>query len=83
MEPHVSLDTMQDLLVHQLRDLYSAEHQILEAWPRLTARSTARSLGWALNMRRRISVRRSESRLQTRPWGSRWHSSRIMPPPPG
>jgi ferritin-like metal-binding protein YciE len=49
MEPHVSLDTMQDLLVHQLWDLYSAEHQILEAWPRLTARSTARSLRLALH----------------------------------
>lgn len=31
----MALDTMRDLLVHQLRDLYSAERQVTRALPRL------------------------------------------------
>lgn len=53
----MSLDTMQDLLVHQLRDLYSAERQILRAWPLLGARSSARSLRLSLQLHRDDTTR--------------------------
>lgn len=53
----MSLDTMQDLLVHQLRELYSAERQILRAWPVLAARSSARSLRLSLQLHRDDTTR--------------------------
>ena len=34
-------DIMGDLLIHQLRDLYSAERQILLVWPQLIDRSAS------------------------------------------
>jgi ferritin-like metal-binding protein YciE len=48
---------MQDLLVYQLRDLYSAERQILRAWPVLATCSTARSLRLALQLHRDDTTR--------------------------
>lgn len=44
----MSLETMEDLLVHQLRDLYSAEKQILKALPKLAKKVTNESLVAAL-----------------------------------
>ena len=53
----MTLDTMHDLLIHQLRDLYSAERQILLVWPQLIERSTSHSLAKALAHHREDTVR--------------------------
>lgn len=50
-------DIMSDLLVHQLRDLYSAERQILLVWPQFVERSTSGSLVRALAAQRNEAVR--------------------------
>lgn len=48
----MSISTMHDLLIHQLRDLYSAERQILLVLPQLTERCTSRALADALTHHR-------------------------------
>ena len=53
----MTLDTMNDLLVHQLRDLYSAERQILLVWPQLIQRTSSRRLALALEEHRGESVK--------------------------
>jgi ferritin-like metal-binding protein YciE len=53
----MTLDTTQDLLVYQLRELYSAERQIVRAWPVLASCSTSRSLRLALQLHRDDSTR--------------------------
>jgi ferritin-like metal-binding protein YciE len=53
----MTLDTMHDLLIHQLRDLYSAERQILLVWPQLIERSSSHSLAKALSHHREDTVR--------------------------
>jgi ferritin-like metal-binding protein YciE len=40
----MSLDTLQDLYVAELRDLYSAEHQLLKALPKMAKAATAPEL---------------------------------------
>lgn len=50
-------DIMGDLLIHQLRDLYSAERQILLVWPQFIERSTCRTLVQALQLQREEAVR--------------------------
>lgn len=45
-----SLDTLQDLLVHQLRDLYSAEQQLVNALPKLAKNASEDELKDALTM---------------------------------
>jgi ferritin-like metal-binding protein YciE len=44
----MSLGSIHDLLIHQLRDLYSAERQILLVWPQLIDRSASQALRTAL-----------------------------------
>ncbi len=44
----MSLDTMHDLLVHELRDLYNAEGQVIKALPKLAEQVTNKSLVAAL-----------------------------------
>jgi ferritin-like metal-binding protein YciE len=44
----MSLETMEDLLVHQLRDIYNAEKQILKALPKLAKQVTNETLEQAL-----------------------------------
>lgn len=39
-----SMTTLQDLFVHQLRDLYSAEKQLVKALPTMVRRSTSEAL---------------------------------------
>jgi ferritin-like metal-binding protein YciE len=46
----MSLDTLQDLLVAQLKDIYSAEKQLARALPRMARVSVHRSLADALRM---------------------------------
>jgi ferritin-like metal-binding protein YciE len=43
----MSLDTLQDLLVHQLKDLYNAEHQITKALPRMAKAASNDTLAQA------------------------------------
>jgi ferritin-like metal-binding protein YciE len=42
------ITSMDDLLLHELQDIYYAEHQILKALPKLIDKATARDLGQAL-----------------------------------
>lgn len=44
----MSLETMHDLLVHELRDLYNAEGQVIKALPKLAKQVTSPSLRAAL-----------------------------------
>ncbi len=53
----MSLGSMHDLLVHQLRDLHSAERQILLVWPQLIQRASSRNLALALEDHRAETVR--------------------------
>ena len=39
-----SLETLQDLLVHELQDLYNAENQIIKALPKMAKRATSTEL---------------------------------------
>lgn len=43
----MSLDTMQDLLIHQLRDLYSAEQQLAKALPKMQEKASTEELATA------------------------------------
>lgn len=40
----MSLDTMQDLLIHQLRDIYSAEQMLTKALPKMQEKATSEDL---------------------------------------
>lgn len=51
------LGSIHDLLIHQLRDLYSAERQIVLVWPQLMERSTSKALRNALAIHRDESMR--------------------------
>lgn len=44
----MALESMQDLLIHQLQDIYSAEKMILRAFPRVVERASAKELKAAL-----------------------------------
>jgi ferritin-like metal-binding protein YciE len=43
----MSLDTMQDLLIHQLKDIYSAEQMLTKALPKLKDRASTEELATA------------------------------------
>lgn len=63
----VKLKDLQDLYVEQLRDLYSAETQLLEALPKMEAAATAPELkqGFATHLEEtRIQVQRLETIFQ-------------------
>lgn len=45
-----SLDTLQDLFVHQLQDVYSAERQLMKALPKMVKSATSDTLREALTM---------------------------------
>jgi ferritin-like metal-binding protein YciE len=44
----MALESMQDLLIHQLQDIYSAEQMILRAFPKVVERASAPELKAAL-----------------------------------
>jgi ferritin-like metal-binding protein YciE len=39
-----NLETLQELLVHELQDLYNAENQIMKALPKMAKRATSMEL---------------------------------------
>ena len=41
---HMKLKTLEDLLLHELKDLYSAEHQLLKALPKMAKAATNEDL---------------------------------------
>ena len=43
----MSMETMQDLLVHQLRDIYSAEQQLVKALPKMQEKAATEELAAA------------------------------------
>lgn len=43
----MALETMQDLLIHQLRDLYSAEQMLTEALPKMAKKASTEELAGA------------------------------------
>ena len=43
----MSLETMQDLLLHQLRDIYSAEQQLVKALPKMQEKASTEDLAAA------------------------------------
>ena len=45
----MALDTLHDLMVHELKDLYSAERQLIQALPRLSKGATSDQLRTALD----------------------------------
>ncbi len=45
----MSIQSLNDLLVHELQDLYDAEHQLLKAIPKMASAASARDLKAALN----------------------------------
>jgi ferritin-like metal-binding protein YciE len=45
----MTIDTMRQLLVHELQDLYSAEQQLIEALPSMVSASTSALLATALD----------------------------------
>lgn len=45
----MALDSLHDLFVHELRDLYSAENQIIKALPKLANRANSEQLEQALH----------------------------------
>ncbi len=49
--------TVHDLLLHQLRDLHSAERQILRVWPELIGHARSRNLALTLEEHRTDTVR--------------------------
>jgi ferritin-like metal-binding protein YciE len=46
----MELDTLQDLYVHGLKDLYSAENQILKALPKMIKASSHQELKQAFQL---------------------------------
>jgi ferritin-like metal-binding protein YciE len=44
----MSLDTMQDLLIHQLRDIYSAEQMLTKALPKMVEKASTEELATAI-----------------------------------
>ena len=60
----MSLESMQDLYVHELKDLYNAEKQLLAALPKMAEGATHRELRQAFEDHRRVTeeqVRRLET----------------------
>jgi ferritin-like metal-binding protein YciE len=45
----MALETMQDLLVHQLRDIYSAEQMLIKALPQMVKKASTEELGTAFS----------------------------------
>ncbi len=45
----MKLETLHDLLVEQMQDVYDAEHQLIEALPKMSAAATSRPLKTAFN----------------------------------
>ncbi len=53
----MTLNSMHDLMVHQLRDLYSAERQVLLVWPQLAELADSERLRIALEHHREETLR--------------------------
>jgi ferritin-like metal-binding protein YciE len=53
----MSLDSVHDLLLHQLRDLHCAERQVLRVWPELILHAHSRNLALVLEEHRTETVR--------------------------
>jgi len=56
----MSLDTLKDLYVEQLRDLYSAENQILKALPKMEKAASHEELRAAFEEHRQVTERQVE-----------------------
>jgi ferritin-like metal-binding protein YciE len=70
----MALDTLQDLYLHQLLDLRSAEKQILRALPKMIKAANDESLGAALSdhlQQTEIHVQRLEQILESIPGGQK------------
>ena len=53
----MALDTMQELLVEELRDIHNAEQQLVKALPKLASAATTRTSS-ATSWSRRVAARR-------------------------
>lgn len=51
----MSLESMQDLYVHEIKDIYSAEKQILEALPKMAGKASDKSLKTAFEEHRTMT----------------------------
>src|SRR4051794_10539620 len=49
MEPAMSIGNMNDLFLHQLKDIYFAENQILKALPKMSEKATSPDLADAFD----------------------------------
>jgi ferritin-like metal-binding protein YciE len=59
----MNLETLRDLYVHELKDLYSAEHQIIKALPKMKKATSNRRLAAAFNQHLE-QTRRQAKRLE-------------------
>lgn len=57
------MDTIRGLLVHELNDLYDAEHQLLDAMPKMIKKADSRRLTIALD-RHRVTTQEQVLRLE-------------------
>jgi ferritin-like metal-binding protein YciE len=60
---HMELETLKDLYVHELKDLYSAENQLIKALPKMAKAATNRQLSAAFT-RHLEQTRRQAKRLE-------------------
>src|SRR5688500_3337737 len=56
----MELDTLRDLYIHELKDLYSAERQIIKALPKMAKAATNRQLASAFNQHLAQTKRQAE-----------------------
>ena len=59
----MELETLKDLYVHELKDLYSAENQLIKALPKMAKAATSRQLSAAFNQHLE-QTRRQAKRLE-------------------
>ncbi|MEX1184134.1 MAG: ferritin-like domain-containing protein [Gemmatimonadota bacterium] len=51
----MAMESMQDLYLHELKDIYNAEKQILQALPRMASKASHESLRQAFEMHRQVT----------------------------
>lgn len=61
---HIHLNSAKDLYLHELRDLYDAEHQLLEALPKMVEAASTPTLKRALSHHAQVT-RQQVRRLET------------------
>ena len=60
----MELETLRDLYIHELKDLYSAERQIIKALPKMAKAATNRQLATAFNQHLAQTKRQAERLAQ-------------------